>query len=34
MEMKQPHKPCGEKESGTLYKIGMFAAMNLSLIHI
>lgn len=28
MEMKQPHKPCGEKESGTLYKIGMFAAMN------
>ena len=28
MEMKQEHKPCDEKISGTLYKIGMFAAMN------
>ena len=28
MEMKQEHKPCEEKNSGTLYKIGMFAAMN------
>ena len=28
MEMKQEHKPCEEKISGTLYKIGMFAAMN------
>lgn len=28
MEMKQKHKPCDEKISGTLYKIGMFAAMN------
>ena len=28
MQMKQEHKPCGEKDSGTLYKIGMFAAIN------
>ena len=28
MEMKQEHKPCGEKTGDTLYKIGMFAAMN------
>ena len=28
MEMKQEHKPCQSKDSGTLYKIGMFAAMN------
>ena len=28
MEMKQEHKPCEIKDSGTLYKIGMFAAMN------
>ena len=28
MEMKQKHKPCESKDSGTLYKIGMFAAMN------
>ena len=28
MEMKREHKPCEEKTSGTLYKIGMFAAMN------
>ena len=28
MEMRQEHKPCEEKISGTLYKIGMFAAMN------
>ena len=28
MEMKQKHEPCEEKVSGTLYKIGMFAAMN------
>lgn len=28
MEMKQEHKPCAVKDSGTLYKIGMFAAMN------
>ncbi|MCF2596881.1 MerR family transcriptional regulator [Pseudoflavonifractor phocaeensis] len=26
--MKQEHKPCEVKDSGTLYKIGMFAAMN------
>ena len=26
--MKQEHKPCETKDSGTLYKIGMFAAMN------
>ena len=28
MEMKQTHKPCDEKVDDTLYKIGMFAAMN------
>ena len=28
MEMKQEHKPCKGKTSDTLYKIGMFAAMN------
>ena len=28
MEMKQEHKPCREKTGDTLYKIGMFAAMN------
>ena len=28
MEMKQEHKPCGGKANDTLYKIGMFAAMN------
>ena len=28
MEMKQEHKPCEGKGSSTLYKIGMFAAMN------
>ncbi|MDD6176283.1 MAG: MerR family transcriptional regulator [Firmicutes bacterium] len=28
MEMKQEHRPCEEKDSGTLYKIGTFAAMN------
>ncbi len=28
MEMKQEHKPCESKDSGTLYKICMFAAMN------
>ena len=28
MEMKQTHEPCDVKENGTLYKIGMFAAMN------
>ena len=28
MDMKQKHEPCDEKVSGTLYKIGMFAAMN------
>ena len=28
MEMKQEHKPCQVKDSRTLYKIGMFAAMN------
>ena len=28
MEMKQEHKPCEIKDSGTLYKIGMFVAMN------
>ena len=28
MEMKQTHKPCEPKTSDTLYKIGMFAAMN------
>ena len=28
MEMKQEHKPCEGRTSDTLYKIGMFAAMN------
>lgn len=28
MEMKEKHKPCDEKTNSTLYKIGMFAAMN------
>ncbi len=28
MQMKQAHKPCEEKTGDTLYKIGMFAAMN------
>ena len=28
MEMKQEHRPCREKTGDTLYKIGMFAAMN------
>ena len=28
MKMNQEHKLCKEKDSGTLYKIGMFAAMN------
>ena len=28
MEMRKEHKPCEGKTSGTLYKIGMFAAMN------
>lgn len=28
MKMNKEHKLCGEKDSGTLYKIGMFAAMN------
>ena len=28
MEMKQTHAPCEAKEGDTLYKIGMFAAMN------
>ena len=28
MEMKQEHRPCEAKTSDTLYKIGMFAAMN------
>ena len=28
MEMKQEHKPCEERTGDTLYKIGMFAAMN------
>ena len=28
MKMKQEHKPCEGKTSDTLYKIGMFAAMN------
>ena len=28
MEMKQEHPPCGAKRDDTLYKIGMFAAMN------
>ena len=28
MQMNQKHEPCEVKENGTLYKIGMFAAMN------
>ena len=28
MEMNQEHRPCGEKTADTLYRIGMFAAMN------
>ena len=28
MEMKQEHKPCEERTAPTLYKIGIFAAMN------
>ena len=28
MEMKHEHKSCQDKTGGTLYKIGMFAAMN------
>ena len=28
MEMKQTHQPCQEKADNTLYKIGLFAAMN------
>lgn len=28
MEMKQRHEPCEVKDNGTLYKIGMFAALN------
>ena len=28
MQMRQKHEPFEVKESGTLYKIGMFAAMN------
>ena len=28
MEMNQQHRPCEEKTDDTLYKIGMFAAMN------
>ena len=28
MEMKQEHRPCEGRTSDTLYKIGMFAAMN------
>ena len=28
MEMRKEHKPCEEKTSAALYKIGMFAAMN------
>ena len=28
MKMNQEHKPCQTKDGGTLYKIGMFAAMN------
>lgn len=28
MEMKMKHEPCESKDSSTLYKIGMFAAMN------
>ena len=28
MKMHEEHKMCGEVDSGSLYKIGMFAAMN------
>ena len=28
MDMKQEHKPCEVRTGNTLYKIGMFAAMN------
>ena len=28
MQMRQKYEPCAGKENGTLYKIGMFAAMN------
>ncbi|MDO5143935.1 MAG: MerR family transcriptional regulator [bacterium] len=28
MDMKHEHKPCADKSGDTLYKIGMFAAMN------
>ena len=28
MKMYEEHEMCGEEDSGTLYKIGMFAAMN------
>ena len=28
MEMKYEHRPCGERAGDTLYRIGMFAAMN------
>lgn len=28
MKMNQEHRPCQAKDGGTLYKIGMFAAMN------
>ena len=28
MKMYEGHEMCGEADSGTLYKIGMFAAMN------
>ena len=28
MKMYEEHEMCGESDSGTLYKIGMFAAMN------
>lgn len=27
-KIHEEHKPCEEKDSGTLYKIGMFATMN------
>ena len=28
MEMRHEHKPCEGRTNDTLYKIGMFAAMN------
>ena len=28
MKMYEEHEMCGEADSGSLYKIGMFAAMN------